>query len=110
MKMLAQTNVRDIIRQKNSSIRRMKVDFEQPQSPEVMKPLLKNSPHREERLAALDNFPQDDVSILPLLNQATQHWHTGITCKHAIPVCPQYRVYESRVDRFSRDDQRRRGS
>jgi hypothetical protein len=34
------------------------------------------------------------------LNQATRHWHTGITCKRAIPACPQRRVYESRVDRF----------
>ena len=34
------------------------------------------------------------------LNQATQHWHTGSTRKHAISACPWHRVYESRVDRF----------
>jgi hypothetical protein len=72
MKMLAQTSVKDIIRQKNYSLRRMKVDFKQTQSSDVMKALLKNSPHREERLAALDNFPQNDVSILPILIETIQ--------------------------------------
>jgi CheY-like chemotaxis protein len=35
------------------------------------------------------------------LNQATQHWHTGVMCKRAIPVFLQHRVCESRVDRLS---------
>jgi hypothetical protein len=71
-KMLAQTTVRDIIRQKHNILRRMKVDFKEKQSPEAMKIILKNSPHIDDRLAAIDNFPQDDVSILPLLIETIQ--------------------------------------
>jgi hypothetical protein len=40
--------------------------------------------------------------LTPLdLHQATQHGHTGNTCKRAISVRPGHRVYESHVDRFS---------
>jgi len=33
-----------------------------------------------------------------ILNQATQHWHTGNTRKRAMSVCSRHRVYESPVD------------
>jgi hypothetical protein len=66
-KMLAQATVKDIIRQKNSPLHRMQVNFKVSQSPEDMKSLLKRSTIMEERLASLDNFPKDDISILPIL-------------------------------------------
>src|SRR4029453_7193615 len=36
-------------------------------------------------------------TMMCVLNQATQHWHTGNTRKRAISVRPGHRVYESPV-------------
>jgi hypothetical protein len=66
-KVLAQTTVRDIIRQKNNPPLRLSLQFREKQTPDAMKTMLKSSKVREERLAALDNFPPNDTSILPLL-------------------------------------------
>lgn len=64
---IARATVQDILRQKTNILRRMSVQFRQPQTPEVMKQLLRVSKDKNERLAAIDNFPATDMSILPFL-------------------------------------------
>jgi hypothetical protein len=64
---LARATVLEIVRQKNNILRRMAVKFTQDQTPESMQRILSSSKNKDERLAAMDNFPPNDASILPLL-------------------------------------------
>jgi hypothetical protein len=64
---LARATVLEIIRQKNNVLHRMSVQFQQKQPPEVMKRVLAESKTKDQRLAAMDNFPDGDMSIVPLL-------------------------------------------
>jgi hypothetical protein len=67
VKTLARATVLDIVRQKNNFLRRMAVQFQQKQTPESMTQILGGSKNKDERLAAMDNFPETDMSIVPLL-------------------------------------------
>jgi hypothetical protein len=64
---LARATVLDIVRQKSNVLHRMAVQFRQKQTPEFMKQLLETSKNKDDRLAAMDSFPENDMSILPLL-------------------------------------------
>ena len=64
---LARATVLEIVRQKNNVLRRMSVKFREKQAPEFMKQILRGSKNKDERLAAMDNFPESDMSIVPLL-------------------------------------------
>jgi hypothetical protein len=65
-KRLAVYTVMAIIREKSSGIR-MGYQFNSPQTPDSMKTILRTSPYPNDRLAALDNFPTSDKSLVPLL-------------------------------------------
>ena len=62
---LADSTVGSIISVKEGGLK-MTRTFTQPQTPDSMKRFMR-SPNPFERLTALDNYPQDDKSILPIL-------------------------------------------
>lgn len=66
---IASNTVMAIIREKQSSLR-LAFSFKEKRTPESMKKILLANVHPHDRLAAIDSFPPEDHSILPLLVQA----------------------------------------
>ena len=67
---LADSTVTAVITEKTSGLQ-LATQFKEKQTPEAMKKFMLSS-IRDERQAALDNYPQEDKSILPLLVQLIQ--------------------------------------
>jgi len=67
-KRIAHNTVTAIIREKQSGLR-LSYSFKEEQSPESMKKFLLTSAYPNDRMAAIDNYPAEDHSILPLLVQ-----------------------------------------
>jgi len=68
---IAETTVRDIVSQKKTNLR-MGLTFKRPQTAEAIKGFAKGR-IAEDRLAALDNYPDKDDSFLPLLVDMIEH-------------------------------------
>ena len=67
-KRIAYSTVVAVVREKNSGLR-LDYGFKEPQTPASMKSILQTSKFANDKMAAIEHFPNDDYSILPILIQ-----------------------------------------
>jgi hypothetical protein len=67
IKTLAAATALEVVREKTNVFRRLGRQFKEKQTPQAMLNIIGTSTFIPDRLTALDNYPPDDVSILPVL-------------------------------------------
>ena len=72
IKTLAAAAAVEVIRAKSNTLRRLGAQFREKQTPEAMLNIIERSTVTIDRLTAIDTFPPDDESILPVLVKIIQ--------------------------------------